>query len=297
MPTLHGERIVIRILGHGTDHLGLAELGMDEHEQRLMERLLAQPQGMIVLTGPTGSGKTTTIYAALREIQAQAQAVRSIATLEDPIEYDLDDINQSQVHEEKDFTFDKGLRAVLRQDPDVIMVGEVRDPETARIAIQAGMTGHLLITTVHANSTGAAFSRLLELGVAVYSLNSAVSAVIAQRLVRRICPECRLERGLTDHDLADLEMATQPAGFRVFQGTGCEACSGTGYQGRTAIFEILEVTEEIRELVAAGASADKIQRAARSAGMRSLYDAGLQAVALGATTPQEIARVISRDEA
>jgi general secretion pathway protein E len=296
MPTLHGERIVIRILGRGGESLDLSELGMSEHDQRTIYRLLEQPQGMIVLTGPTGSGKTTTIYASLRVIKAQAEAVRSIATLEDPIEYDLEGINQSQVAEERDFTFDKGLRAVLRQDPDVIMVGEIRDPETARIAIQAGMTGHLIITTVHAGSTAAAFSRLLEIGVAPYSLNSAVTAVLAQRLVRRICPGCRRERGLTEHDYADLGFVTPPPGFKVFHGIGCEKCQGKGYLGRIAIFEILEVSEAIRSLVTEGAPADAIQRAARDAGMRTIHESGLAAVKAGITSPEEIARVVSRED-
>ncbi|MFO8070652.1 MAG: GspE/PulE family protein [Polyangia bacterium] len=296
MPTLHGERIVIRILGRGDDQLDLVELGMTDSDRRTLERLLDEPQGMIVLTGPTGSGKTTTIYAALRQIQAAGSAGRSIATLEDPIEVDMEGVSQSQVDEERKYTFDRGLRAVLRQDPDVIMVGEIRDPETARIAIQAGMTGHLIITTVHANSTHTAFSRLLELGAAPYSLNAAVSAVISQRLVRKICPHCRRERGLTEHDYEDLGFVTPPAGFSVFRGAGCEACRGTGYLGRTAIYEILEVTERIRELVSSGASADAIRESAREGGTRTLHNAALEAVALGITTPEEVARVISRDD-
>jgi type II secretory ATPase GspE/PulE/Tfp pilus assembly ATPase PilB-like protein len=295
MPTLHGERIVIRILGHGDGLLDIAEIGLDERDLRTVQRLLAMPQGMIILTGPTGSGKTTTIYAALRAIQAQRHAVRSIATLEDPIEVDLEGINQSQVDEERSFTFDKGLRAVLRQDPDVILVGEIRDQETARIAMQAGMTGHLLITTVHAGSTAAAFSRMLEMGVAPYSLNAAVTAVIAQRLARQICPHCREERGITEHDLRDLGVAVPPPGLRVFRGAGCEACRGEGYLGRTALFEILEVTEEIRKVVNDGASVDTIHAIARQAGMRTLFEAAVQAVALGVTTPEEVARTVTRD--
>ena len=295
MPTLHGERIVIRILGGGDGLLGLAELGMEEQDLRTVNRLIEQPQGMIILTGPTGSGKTTTIYAMLRAIQAQRHAVRSIATLEDPIEVDMEGLNQSQVDEERDFTFDKGLRAVLRQDPDVILVGEIRDQETARIAMQAGMTGHLLITTVHAGSTAAAFSRLLEMGVAPYSLNAAVTAVIAQRLVRQICPHCRKERGLTEHDLRDLGVAVPPPGLSAFHGFGCEACHGEGYLGRTALFEILEVTEEIRGIINEGASVDAIHASARQSGMRTIYEAAIQAVGLGVTTPEEVARTVTRE--
>ncbi len=296
MPTLHGERIVIRILGGGDNYLDFTELGMADHEQRIMHRLLEQPQGMIILTGPTGSGKSTTIYAGLSAIQKQTHAVRSIATLEDPIEFDMEGINQSQVDEARDFTFDKGLRAILRQDPDVIMVGEIRDPETARVAVQAGMTGHLIITTVHAGSSATAFSRLLEIGVAPYSLNSALTAVIAQRLVRKICTGCRKERGFTEHDLRDLDMATPPRNFNLYYGTGCEICSGSGYHGRVALFEILEVTEPIRKLVADGASADAIQQHARESGMRSLHKIAIDAVGVGLTTPEEVARVISKDE-
>lgn len=296
MPTLHGERIVIRILGTADEQLNFTELGMDDHERRIMERILKQPQGMIVLTGPTGSGKSTTIYSCLKEIQGQTHAVRSIATLEDPIEFDLEGINQSQVDEGRNFTFDKGLRAILRQDPDVIMVGEIRDPETAQIAIQAGMTGHLLITTVHAGSTAAVFSRLKEMGIAPYALNSSLTAIISQRLVRKICPGCRTERGFTEHDLEDLDMATPPEGFRLFRGAGCEMCEGTGFKGRVALFEILEVTESIRSLVTEEAGTEEILRNARESGSRSIYSAALEAVKLGVTTPDEIARVLSQEE-
>ncbi|HUT78456.1 MAG TPA: GspE/PulE family protein [Polyangia bacterium] len=296
MPTLHGERIVIRILGRGGDHLDLAELGMTDLDRRLLTRLLEKPQGMVILTGPTGSGKTTTIYSCLREVRIAAGARRSLATLEDPIEIDLEGVSQSQVDEERGYTFDKGLRAILRQDPDVIMVGEIRDPETARIAIQAGMTGHLIITTVHANSTSAAFSRLLELGLAAYSINAAVTAVLSQRLVRRICPHCRRERGFAGNDLEELGLTVQPPDLKLFHGLGCEACSGTGYLGRTALFEVLEVTEEIRGLVSGGASAGEISRAAREGGNRGLHAAAIEAVSCGVTTPEEIARVISRED-
>jgi type II secretory ATPase GspE/PulE/Tfp pilus assembly ATPase PilB-like protein len=296
MPTLHGERIVIRILGRGGDHLDLTELGMDDLDRRLLSRMLEKPQGMIILTGPTGSGKTTTIYSCLREIGIASGAQRSLATLEDPIEIDLEGVSQSQVDEGRGYTFDKGLRAILRQDPDVIMVGEIRDPETARIAIQAGMTGHLIITTVHANSTAAAFSRLLELGLAAYSINAAVTAVLSQRLVRKVCPHCRRERGFTEHDLVDLGLEVRPADLRLFHGAGCEACSGTGYLGRTALFEVLEVTEEIRGMVSGGASAGDIARAAREGGNRGLHAAAVDAVSCGLTTPEEIARVITRED-
>ncbi len=295
MPTLHGERIVIRILGRTDVGLDFAELGMDEAQQQKMTELIAQPQGMIVLTGPTGSGKTTTIYAALRAVQAQTQSVRAISTLEDPIEYEIAGINQSQVDEKKDFTFDKGLRAILRQDPDVIMVGEIRDTETARIAIQSGMTGHLIITTVHANSSAATFSRLIEMGVAPFALNSAATAVISQRLVRRVCAVCRVGHPVTVEEIDQLQIEANPGDFQVYEGGGCETCGQTGLHGRHALFEILEVSEPIRQLISTGANADAIYGKAKELGMLSLYESAIDAVKRGVTTPDEVARVVVRD--
>ncbi len=293
MPTLHGERIVIRILGSRGDETDLTSLGMSDDDLQTFRRLIAQPQGMIILTGPTGSGKTTTIFAALQEIMRQSGGKRSIATLEDPIEFDVANINQSQVDEKRDFTFDKGLRAILRQDPDVIMVGEIRDFETAKIAIQAGMTGHLLITTVHTGNSAAAFSRLSEMGIPTYSLNSAITAVMAQRLVRNICPHCRQPGAVDDAGLAIPGASTAPAGWQQFSGKGCAICDNTGYLGRTAIFEILEVNESIRKQIAAGDGSEEIYSAARQQGLKTLWEKGLDAVSAGRTTLQEIERTIA----
>ncbi|MCP4677158.1 MAG: type II/IV secretion system protein [Deltaproteobacteria bacterium] len=295
MPTLHGERIVIRILGRSGGAADFAELGMNERQQEMMSRFASEPQGMIVLTGPTGSGKTTTIYAALRAIQDQSLGKRSISTLEDPIEYEVQGINQSQVNEKKDFSFHKGLRAILRQDPDVIMVGEIRDAETAGIAIQAGMTGHLIITTVHANSSAATFSRLIEMGVAPFSLNTAVTAIIAQRLVRRVCESCRYERPASFHEIEKLGVRNTPENFHIYEGKGCAGCDGTGYRDRHALYEILEVTESIRSLVGEGVSADTIYNTARKEGMSNLFDAGIEAIGKGITTPEEVIRVVFRE--
>jgi len=292
MPTLHGERIVIRILGAKNEGADLSSLGMEPADLETLRRLIRQPQGMIILTGPTGSGKTTTIFAAIGEILQQSGKNRSVATLEDPIEFDIPDIAQSQVNEERDFTFEKGLRAVLRQDPDVIMVGEIRDAETAKIAIQAGMTGHLMITTVHAGTSAAAFARLLEMGIPTYSLNSAVTAVVAQRLVRRICPSCRTEMDWTPADLTALGLDTPPD-WRPFRGAGCPACEQTGYLSRVAIYEILEVTEPIRKLISAGADSGDIYHLAREQGMRTLNEAAMSAVRSGVTTVEEVSRNIS----
>ncbi|MBN2525011.1 MAG: type II/IV secretion system protein [Deltaproteobacteria bacterium] len=292
MPTLHGERIVIRILGSRGAESTLQSLGMNDKDLAVIRRLVAQPQGMIILTGPTGSGKTTTIFAALQEILQQSEKKRSVATLEDPIEFDVADINQSQVDEKRDFTFEKGLRAILRQDPDVIMVGEIRDLETAKIAIQAGMTGHLLITTVHAGTSAAAFARLAEMGIPPYSLNSAITAVIAQRLVRNICPHCRVPETVEPTDVKDTDLKP-PLDFQTYRGRGCTLCEYTGYLGRTALFEILEVNESIRKLITSGMGSEEIYKHARENGLRTLWECGLDAVRRGTTTWQEIDRTIA----
>jgi type II secretory ATPase GspE/PulE/Tfp pilus assembly ATPase PilB-like protein len=292
MPTLHGERIVIRILGRSADIMGFDALGMTDRQHTMMRRFVAEPQGMIILTGPTGSGKTTTIYAALRTIRDESNAVRAIATLEDPIEKEIPGINQSQVNEQKAFTFEKGLRALLRQDPDVIMVGEIRDKETARIAIQAGMTGHLIITTVHANSSAATFSRLMDMGIQAHAINTAVTAVIAQRLVRRLCITCKRDRLMTEDEITTLGLAKDEA-FTVFEGAGCADCGGAGFKGRVALFEILEVNEAIRNLVAKEASADAIYTEARAQGMTTLFEQGIDALQRGETSPDEMRRVVA----
>jgi type II secretory ATPase GspE/PulE/Tfp pilus assembly ATPase PilB-like protein len=295
MPTLRGERIVIRILGQENSGFSFAELGMDREMETVLSRLIEQPQGMIVLTGPTGSGKSTTIFAALKTLRDRSNGQKSIATLEDPIEFEMPGINQSQVDESRNFSFESGLRAILRQDPDVIMVGEIRDRQTAEIAIQAGMTGHLLITTVHANSAAAAFSRLLEMGIPAYSLNSAVTAIIAQRLVRRICPACCVEHRSTAEELGLLGLSPDAPPFPLFEGSGCDNCGGTGYRGRFAVFEILEVDENMRRIIARDVDVDAISLAARQAGMRTLREAALNMVQRGHTTVEEFRRVIFRD--
>ena len=293
MPTLHGERIVIRILGSKGEESNLQSLGMSNEDLGTLQRLVTQPQGMIILTGPTGSGKTTTIFAALQEILTQSQRKRAISTLEDPIEFDVPNINQSQVDEKRDFTFEKGLRAILRQDPDVIMVGEIRDLETAKIAIQAGMTGHLLITTVHAGTSAAVFSRLAEMGIPAFSLNSAITAVIAQRLVRNICPFCRERQDWTDEDLKILGFDTPPEDFQLYRGVGCVKCDSSGYSGRTAVFEILEMSEPIRKMINEGTGSEEIYLAAQKMGLRTLWDSGVEAVKNGITTTRELERTIT----
>ncbi|MBN2802024.1 MAG: type II/IV secretion system protein [Deltaproteobacteria bacterium] len=292
MPTLHGERIVIRILGRKNSSNDLDSLGLTELQIESLRRLLSKPQGMIILTGPTGSGKTTTIFAIIAEILKQSNKKRSVATLEDPIEFDVSDINQSQVNEERNFTFEKGLRAILRQDPDVIMVGEIRDAETAKIAIQAGMTGHLLITTVHAGTSAAAFARLQEMGIPAFSMNSAITAVIAQRLIQNICPHCKTPKAFTDKDLEILKTDTPPEGVELFFGMGCEKCDNTGYLGRSAIYEILEVNEPIRKIISNGVDSDLIYNEAKNNGMTPLWNSAINAVEKGITTIDEVERTV-----
>ena len=273
MPTLHGERIVLRMVRAAESSLALGDLGLSPAQLELFTTLLARPQGLIVLTGPAGSGKTTTIYAALGAILEQSERSRSIYTLEDPIEHDLLRINQTQIEEARGFTFAQGLRSLVRQDPDVIMVGEIRDLETARIALQAGMTGHLIITTVHAGSAVGAFTRLIEMGCDPHSVASAVTAVLGQRLVRVLCPDCK--------------QGEAPGCLPV----GCARCERKGFRGRRAIFEVLEVDEAVSRLVVTRSAPDLIRREAARRGARTLHEAGLEMVQRGETSRAEVLRM------
>ena len=292
MPTLHGERVVMRILdrrelGAG---LGLSTLGMTEDQLALFRAVVLRPQGMVILNGPAGSGKTTTIYAALREILEHSRHGSSIYTLEDPIEFDLANINQTQIDDQQGFTFAQGLRTMLRQDPDVIMVGEIRDLDTARIAVQAGMTGHLIITTVHAKQASAVFVRLAEIGVDPHSVASAVTAVIAQRLVRVLCKECKRPAPATPGQEAQLGRAL--GGQTYYAPVGCAACSQKGYAGRRGVYEILLVDETMRGLISNRVSPDRVQQAALERGMATLADHALRLAADGQTSLEEVLRIV-----
>jgi general secretion pathway protein E len=294
MPTLHGERIVMRVLDRGELGPGLASLGFNEDQLTVFTDILFRPQGMVILNGPTGSGKTTTIYAALRAILEHSRFSTSIYTLEDPIEYDLMSINQTQIEEAQGFTFAHGLRTMLRQDPDVIMVGEIRDLDTSRIAIQAGMTGHLIITTVHAKSSAGVFVRLQEMGVDPHSVASAVTAVIAQRLVRVLCPSCKRATPATPGQEAKL--GTALAGETFYAPVGCSACNQKGYGGRQGVFEILPVDETVRDLIGGRASPDKIHQAALQRGMTTLLENGLRLARAGETSLDEVLRVLPPEQ-
>ena len=293
MPTLHGEKAVLRILQQEGLLYTLDQLGF--HASVLPEylRLIDLPQGIVFLTGPTGSGKTTTMYSSLREIKETRGDVVKMVTIEDPIEYDIDFLTQTQVNEAANFTFALGLRSILRQDPDVIMVGEIRDLETAGIAIQAGLSGHLLFTSVHANSAAGVFSRLINMGIEPFLLASASSATLSQRLVRRLCPSCAVEAEPSETELRNLRRLGADETGPFYRGDGCESCLGRGYLGRVGVFELLTVTEPIREAITAKRPAGEIERLARDSGAPTVVDDGLTKCREKLTSLAEVLRVAS----
>ena len=277
LPTTFGERVVIRLLDKGERLYTASELGMEPQTFEHFRRLITSEHGIVLVTGPTGSGKTTTLYAALREIDSRRH---NILTLEDPVEYRLPGISQTQISEKKGMTFASGLRSVLRQDPDIIMVGEIRDRETAVMAIQSALTGHLVFSTLHTNDAASAITRLLDLGIEPYLLASSVIGVLAQRLVRRLCPGC----------------APTAGDGACRRGVGCDACRGTGYRGRVGVFELLAIDEPVRQLIQARANAIDIKAAGAASGMRTLRDDGLTKVARGTTSMEEVLRVTMGDD-
>ncbi|WP_410052393.1 GspE/PulE family protein [Bradyrhizobium sp. SZCCHNS3052] len=291
MPTQYGESAAIRLLPKDRGLLAIEKLGFSPHDDRSLRRLLALPHGMIVICGPTGSGKTTTLATALSILN---EPTRKILTIEDPVEYEIPGINQSQVKPSIGLTFASALRSFVRQDPDVIMVGEVRDGETAHVAVHAALTGHLVLTTLHTENAAAAVPRLLDLGVEDFLLRSTLRAVIAQRLVRRLCERCRSKRMLGADDLcADPRYAAMgfDVGETVYEPAGCEHCGGTGYRGRLGIFEVLELNPEIRSLIQGTTDAAVIDRSAILNGMTTMLDDGVAKCRAGATSVAEILRV------
>ncbi|RPI62438.1 MAG: type II secretion system protein GspE, partial [Planctomycetaceae bacterium] len=289
VPASHGERVVIRLLDKSTRLKTLDDLGMDEETLKRFSRLIGMEHGLILVTGPTGSGKTTTLYASLGQIDAGRQ---NIITLEDPIEYQLDGISQIQIAEKRGMTFAGGLRSVLRQDPDIIMIGEIRDHETAVMAIQAALTGHLVFSTLHTNDAASAMTRLLDLGIEPYLVGSSLVGVLAQRLVRRVCHRCAAPY---EPDAAALESLRYDGPVDdLRKGAGCPSCRQTGYHGRAGCFELLTVDEQIRRLIASRATAVDIDQAARRACMRSLCEDGLVKASAGLTTVEEVMRVSMR---
>ncbi len=294
MPTVHGEDAVIRILDKESANrefrnLNLDVLGFDEEAKRKLRKFIREPYGMVLVTGPTGSGKTTTLYACLSEIVSEED---KIVTIEDPVEYQLQGITQIPVNEKKGLTFARGLRSILRHDPDKIMVGEIRDTETAQIAVQSALTGHLVFTTVHANNVVDVLGRFLNMDVDLYNFVSALNCVLAQRLVRRICPHCRRQVEVSDALLADSGLTREMVrGVRFFEGAGCIECNGTGFLGRTAISELLDMSDNIRALILDKRPAAEIKRAAKSEGMTFLRESALERVFAGVTTLREVNKV------
>jgi type IV pilus assembly protein PilB len=294
MPNVHGEDAVIRILDKESTNtefktLNLSVLGLEEDTRNQLRKFIREPYGMVLVTGPTGSGKTTTLYACLSEIQSSED---KIVTIEDPVEYQLKGITQIPVNEKKGLTFARGLRSILRHDPDKIMVGEIRDEETAGIAVQSALTGHLVFTTVHANNVVDVIGRFLNMNVHLYNFVSALNCVLAQRLVRKICSHCKRPATVSDRLLEDSGLdPDRYRDFTFYEGSGCMECNGTGYRGRLAIAELLNLSDNIRQLIIDRRSAAEIKRAAKAEGMRFLRESALQKVFAGETTLHDINKV------
>ncbi len=292
LPTIFGEKVVMRLLDKSSFRMDLTTLGFPDRELKIFRRWIRQPYGMVVISGPTGSGKSTTLYASLKEIKSEAT---NITTVEDPVEYHLDGINQVQVHEKIGLTFGSTLRSILRQDPDILLIGEVRDEETADIAIKFALTGHLVFTTVHANDAPATITRLIDIGVPPFLVGSSVNLVMAQRLVRTICPNCKTEYKPTAEDFERLQLSEKYKDHTFYHGRGCVHCRQTGYRGRTGIFEILEMRQPIRKLVFENANQEVIREKALELGMVTLREAGIQKLLQGITTFEEVARSTVED--
>jgi type IV pilus assembly protein PilB len=288
LPTLFGESVVMRVLDRGVVSLDLDKLGMDEGILRRFREVMVRPNGIILVTGPTGSGKTTTLYSALSELNEPDD---KIITTEDPIEYDIEGIVQVPIDADLGVTFASALRAILRQDPDRILVGEIRDVETAEIAIQAALTGHMVFSTLHTNDSPATVTRLRDMGVQPFLITATVEAILAQRLVRRICANCKEEYVPDSETLADLELTSdQVAGKTFYRGKGCDKCSGTGYKGRLGLYELLIMNDDLRDLVVRNASTEEIRELARKGGMVTLRDSGMVNMFAGHTTADEVIR-------
>jgi len=290
LPAMYGESIVMRLLDRSQPIRGLAEMGLLPEDQALWEELLHRPHGMVLVTGPTGSGKTTTLYGALAMLN---QPDHKLITVEDPVEYQLAGVNQVLVKSSIGLTFAAGLRAMLRQAPDIIMVGEIRDQETAQIAIQAALTGHLVFSTLHTNDAPSTVTRLIDMGIAPFLVASTVQGVLAQRLVRRICPACRITDHATPEERAFLG---EPEVAQLIRSNGCDKCHGSGFFGRIGVYELLRITEPVRQLIVKKASASAIRAAAIKEGMRTLRDDGIVKIREGLTTMAEVLRVVTETE-
>ena len=293
IPVLFGEKVVLRLLDKGALQLDMTKLGFEESSLADLKNAIHRPVGMILVTGPTGSGKTTTLYSALTELNKESD---NIITAEDPIEYNFMGINQVQMHEEIGLTFASALRSFLRQDPDIIMVGEIRDFETAQIAIQAALTGHLVLSTVHTNDAPGTITRLIDMGIEPFLISSAVILILAQRLIRKICTECREPIKVHPQLLIDLGVPPDEVrSFPTFKGKGCPICSGSGYKGRLGLYEVMPMKEEVKELVLARASTSEVKKEAIRMGMKTLRQSGISKIRDGMTTIEEVLRATMED--
>ncbi|MDH5543589.1 MAG: type II secretion system ATPase GspE [Nitrospinota bacterium] len=290
IPTTFGERVVMRLLDKSRNLLKLGQIGMNETQQAQMAKVKNLSNGIVLITGPTGSGKTTTLYSVLAEIDTEH---KNVITVEDPVEYQIRGIGQMQVNSNIGLTFADGLRAILRQDPDVIMVGEIRDHETASIAVQSSLTGHLVFSTLHTNDSGSAITRLIDIGIEPFLISSSLEAVMAQRLVRVLCPECKTATTLTKEEVRSLGLppTSRYVGVKVYKPTGCPHCMNSGYKGRTGIYEFLEITDSLRPLIIKGADSNQIMAKAITDGMKTLRGDGLEKMQAGITSLDEVLRV------
>lgn len=294
LPTMFGESVVMRVLDRSNVSLDLDRIGLREDDLSVVRQLIRKPNGIVVVTGPTGSGKTTTLYSALRELNDPST---KLITAEDPVEYDIDGIVQCQVRADIDLTFGRILRAMLRQDPDVVLVGEIRDKETAEISVQASLTGHLVFSTLHTNDAPSSIARLLDLGMEPFLITATLEGVVAQRLVRRICNNCKTEYEPAEEQLMELELRSDMVtGKKFYFGKGCDNCNNTGYRGRMGIYEIMLLDDEIRDMIVKHASTQVLRSEARKRGMRSLRACGLMAIYDGVTTIEEVVRETLTEE-
>ena len=295
LPTMFGESVVMRVLDRGNVSLDLDKVGLRDDDLVVVRQLIHKPNGVVIVTGPTGSGKTTTLYSALRELNDPSS---KLITAEDPVEYDIDGVIQCQIKPEIELTFARILRAMLRQDPDVILVGEIRDHETAKICIEAALTGHLVFSTLHTNDAPSSIARLLDLGLEPFMVTAAVEGIVAQRLVRKICPRCKTEYTPTEEQLMELELRPEDvAGKLFYMGKGCDNCNKTGYKGRQGLYEIMTLDDEMRDMIVKQASTQVLRAEARKRGMRILRHSGLMAIYDGVTTIEEVVReTLTEDE-
>ncbi|MBT3472994.1 MAG: type II/IV secretion system protein [Gammaproteobacteria bacterium] len=287
LPGIHGESIVLRILDRNDLDTHLGQLGIPDEILKHYIQIVQQPQGMILVTGPTGSGKTTTLYATLKKINSEE---KKTITIEDPIEYQLDGVSQVQVNEKIGMGFASGLRSIVRQDPDIIMVGEIRDQKTAKMATESALTGHLIFSTLHTNDAASAITRLEEMGIAPYLLSSSLSAIVAQRLARKVCTHCCQQTMITHEQRLSLQISSEVA-FKISHGTGCEQCRNTGYNGRVGLYELLMISDSIKEIISNGGGANEIHQQALHEGMQTLHQDGINKLRNQMTTVEELLRV------